>query len=107
MDAENVEEQRLLAGIVVIEQRLRHPAGRGHFRHRRAVVTVLSKQGRRTVEDRTALDVVIGGTGAGHQAFGLLSITRRALPAERSTAPGSPTSTFMPMPILLRIWAAS
>src|SRR5262245_40249440 len=107
MDAENIEQQRLLARIIMIEQGLRHAAGRGDVRHRSPVIAVLREQRRRAVEDCTPLDVVIGGAGTGHQLFGLLSITRRAFPAERSIAPGSPTVTFMPMPILLRICAAS
>ena len=67
---------------------------------------ILREQRCGAIQDRAALDVVIGGARTGHQLFGLLSTTRRALPAERSMAPGSCTRTIMPMPILLRICIA-
>src|SRR5690606_36531612 len=99
---EDVEEDRLLALVIMIERRLRRLAGRRQPAERGGGEALGRKQAGGLFQDRRPLVVVILGAETGHradQSRGRLSITRRALPIERSTPPGASTRIAAETPI--------
>lgn len=103
MEADDVEQKALFILVVMIEVGLGHAAGFRDLVHRRAVVTVRREKLRGAIEDRLSFVVVVVGAAAGHEtsySFGLLSMTRLALPTERSILPGSSTVTRAVMPMV-------
>src|SRR3569832_177472 len=64
--SQQVEEDRFLALVVVIQARLRRAAGRGDGVHAGGVVALVRKALRGDVEDLVAFKFVLRGLRAGH-----------------------------------------
>jgi sarcosine oxidase gamma subunit len=62
----DVEQDVFLVLVIVVEQRLRHPAGFGQLGHRRVVKTLVGKEPRRLLKDDAALYLECGRFAPGH-----------------------------------------